>query len=169
MEKRLHGLEALPGSCCAEHSRREYSILKLHARAPVLLYIHNGYTHNGHVIMTPKRTVAATEGGELTPAMFHILLTLAEGERHGYAIMQEIERRTNGVVELGPGTLYRSIKQLVSGGLIAEVESQPNGTKQRRDYRLTPEGKRRAVMEAQRLQGLVAWAETARLLHGGPA
>lgn len=101
--------------------------------------------------------------------MFHILLTLAEGERHGYAIMQEIERRTDGAVELGPGTLYRSIKQLVSSGLIAEVESQQCDAKQRRSYRLTPDGKTRAKMEAQRLQGLVEWAEAARLLHGGPA
>jgi len=116
--------------------------------------------------MTPKKTVSAMENGELTPAMFHILLTLAEGERHGYAIMQEIVRRTDGAVELGPGTLYRSIKQLVSSGLIAEVESEQNGAKQRRDYRLTPEGKRRATMEAKRLQGLVEWAEAARLLHG---
>jgi DNA-binding PadR family transcriptional regulator len=134
-----------------------------------IVCIHNGYTHNGHVIMTPKRTVAAAEGGELTPAMFHILLTLAEGERHGYAIMQEIERRTNGAVELGPGTLYRSIKQLVSSGLIAEVDSQQNGAKQRRSYQLTPIGKSRAKLEAQRLQGLVEWAEAARLLQGGQA
>ena len=107
--------------------------------------------------------------GELTPAMFHILLTLAEGERHGYAIMQEIERRTNGAVELGPGTLYRSIKQLVASGLIAEIESQQNGAKQRRNYRLTSNGRSRAAMEAQRLRELVEWAESAELLHGGPA
>lgn len=117
--------------------------------------------------MTPKKSNAAATAGELTSAMFHILLTLADGERHGYAIMQEIERRTNGAVELGPGTLYRSIKQLVSFGLIAEVESEQNGAKQRRSYRLTPDGKRKATMEAKRLQGLVEWAEAARLLHGG--
>jgi DNA-binding PadR family transcriptional regulator len=119
--------------------------------------------------MSPKRSVVSSTSGELTSAMFHILLTLAEGERHGYAIMQEIERRTDGAVELGPGTLYRSIKQLVSSGLIAEVESQQTDAKQRRSYRLTPDGKSRAMMEAQRLQGLVEWAEAARLLHGGSA
>ena len=119
--------------------------------------------------MSPRKSAVPKDVGELTPAMFHILLTLAEGERHGYSIMQEIERRTNGAVELGPGTLYRSIKQLVSGGLIAEVESQQNGAKQRRSYQLTPDGKRRAEMEARRLRGLVEWAESARLLHGGRA
>lgn len=119
--------------------------------------------------MTPKKTFAAAEGGELTPAMFHILLALAEGERHGYAIMQEIERRTYGAVELGPGTLYRSIKQLLASGYIVEVGSQQNAGKQRRSYRLAPEGKRRAEMEAKRLQGLVEWAEAARLLQGGQA
>lgn len=118
--------------------------------------------------MSPKKSIADKTSGDLTSAMFHILLTLAEGERHGYAIMQEIERRTNGVVELGPGTLYRSIKQLVAGGLIAEVESQEGSVKQRRSYRLTPNGKRRAEAEARRLQGLVEWAESARLLHGEP-
>jgi DNA-binding PadR family transcriptional regulator len=119
--------------------------------------------------MTLRRTVATATDGELTSAMFHILLTLAEGERHGYAIMQEIERRTDGVVELGPGTLYRSIKQLVDRGLIAETESEPTGGKQRRSYALTEDGKRKAEMEARRLQGLVEWAEAARLLHGGQA
>jgi len=119
--------------------------------------------------MPPKRPAATVTDGELTSAMFHILLTLAEGERHGYAIMQEIERRTAGAVELGPGTLYRSIKQLVARGHIAEIESESTPGKQRRSYRLTPGGKRRAAMEAQRLQGLVEWAAAARLLHGEKA
>ena len=116
--------------------------------------------------MTPRRSVATAESGELTPAMFHILLTLAEGDRHGYAIMQEIEQRTGGAVELGPGTLYRSIRQLVSRGLIAEIESEPTAVKQRRSYRLTADGKHRAEMEARRLRDLVKWAAAARLLHG---
>ena len=117
--------------------------------------------------MTARTSVAKPNDSELTSAMFHILLTLAEGERHGYAIMQEIERRTSGAVVLGPGTLYRSIKQLVSGGLIAEVGAEPDPGTKRRSYRLTPVGKRRAKVEAQRLQGLVEWAEAARLLRGG--
>lgn len=119
--------------------------------------------------MVPKKTNTAERDSELTSAMFHILLTLAEGDRHGYGIMQEVERRTDGAVELGPGTLYRSIKQLVSSGFIAEVESEQNAEKNRRSYRLTSNGKRRAEMEARRLQGLVEWAEAARLLQGGQA
>jgi len=116
--------------------------------------------------MTPKRTVAKATEGELTSAMFHILLTLAEGERHGYAIMQEVEQRTGGAVELGPGTLYRSIKQLLARALIAEIESEPAAGKPRRSYRLTPGGRRRAETEARRLRGLVEWAEAASLLRG---
>ena len=124
--------------------------------------------------MKNHRAIKASQGpdrtpSQITPAQFHILLTLAEGERHGYAIMKTIQQRTGGAVELGPGTLYRSIKQLVSNGLIAEVDSQQNGAKQRRSYQLTPIGKTRAKLEAQRLQGLVEWAEAARLLHGGRA
>jgi DNA-binding PadR family transcriptional regulator len=83
--------------------------------------------------------------------------------------MQEIEQRTDGAVELGPGTLYRSIKQLVDRGLIAEIESDPSAGKQRRSYALTNDGRRTAQMEARRLQGLVEWAEAARLLHGEQA
>ena len=143
--------------------------LKLEPLTPVLWYIHYGYTHFGYAIMTSNENTTATAGGELTSAMFHILLSLAEGERHGYAIMQEVEQRTGGAVELGPGTLYRSIKQLFSRELIAEVESKPANGKQRRSYRLTPAGRRIAKMEAERLQNLVEWAEAARLLEGGRA
>ncbi len=142
--------------------------LKLEPLTHVLGYIHTGYTHNGYAIMTSNENSTAAVG-ELTSAMFHILLSLAEGERHGYAIMQEVEQRTGGAVELGPGTLYRSIKQLFSRGLIAEIESKPANGKQRRSYRLTPAGKSIAKMEAERLQNLVEWAEAARLLEGGRA
>ena len=108
---------------------------------------------------------------DLTSAQFHILLTLAEGKRHGYAIMQEIERRTDGAVELGPGTLYRSIKQLLAGGFIIEVDNGADGSadagKQRRSYSLTPAGKARTSEVAQRLRELVRWAEEAMVLEGG--
>ena len=106
----------------------------------------------------------------LTSAQFHILLTLAEGKRHGYGIMQEIERRTDGSVELGPATLYRSIKQLLGRGLIAEVDDDAygdDGEKRRRSYVLTPVGKTRTGEEAQRLQTLVQWAEDPLVLEGG--
>ena len=114
---------------------------------------------------------AASRDTPLTSAQFHILLTLAEGSRHGYGIMQEIERRTGGAVELGPGTLYRSVKQLLARGLIIEVDSRADGNvgsgRQRRSYSLTPDGKARTAEEAQRLRALVRWAEDAMVLEGG--
>ena len=103
----------------------------------------------------------------LTPAMFHILVALAEGERHGYAVMQEVEQRTAGALELGPGTLYRSIKLLLAEGLIAEVKSRSSEEAQRRVYRLTTVGRRRAAAEAERLRDLLGWAESANLLGSG--
>jgi DNA-binding PadR family transcriptional regulator len=103
----------------------------------------------------------------LTAAQLYILLTLAEGHRHGYGIMQEIERRTDGVVELGPGTLYRSIKQLLERGLITEVDGDPDASKPRRSYALTRAGKTRTAEEARRLQSLAGWARAAMALEGG--
>ena len=109
--------------------------------------------------------------GALTPAQFHILLTLSEGERHGYGIMQEIRSRTDGALELGPGTLYRSIKQLLERRLIVEVDGGIDGTgeegNRRRSYALTPEGRARTAEEAQRLKALVQWAEDALVFEGG--
>ena len=107
----------------------------------------------------------------LTSAQFHILLTLAEGQRHGYGIMKEIECRTHGEVELGPGTLYRSLKQLLDRGLIEEVpralDGRGDGSRERRSYALTPAGKVRTSEEAQRLRALVRWAQEALVLEGG--
>ena len=103
----------------------------------------------------------------LTSAQFHILLTLATGQRHGYGIMQEIESRTEGAVELGPGTLYRSLKQLLASGLIVEVEGDQTAAKQRRCYALTGEGRAKTTEEATRIRELVRWAEGAMVLQGG--
>ena len=116
---------------------------------------------------------AALAGPALTPAQFHILLTLAEGERHGYGIMQEIRRRTDGAVELGPGTLYRSIKQLLALGFILELDNGsdpgPDSSKKRRPYALTPLGKAKTTDEARRVASLARWAEEALALEGGQA
>ena len=60
----------------------------------------------------------------LTPAVFHILLVLADGERHGYAIMQEVNRDTQGQIHMGPGTLYGTIKRMIAAGFIEETESR---------------------------------------------
>jgi DNA-binding PadR family transcriptional regulator len=97
--------------------------------------------------------------------MFQILLGLSDGQRHGYAIMQEIEERTDGAFGIGAGTLYRAIKQLVDAGLIAEVQRKTSEHRQRRYYRLTPAGRRRAAAEARVFDGMVAWARDARLLE----
>jgi DNA-binding PadR family transcriptional regulator len=108
--------------------------------------------------------------GPLTSAQFHILLTLAEGRRHGYGIMQEIAQRTEGALELGPGTLYRSLKQLLDRGLIAEAGDEPEttaaGNRSRRSYELTPSGRIRTAEEARRLQELVEWARESMVLKG---
>lgn len=103
----------------------------------------------------------------LTPAMFHILLALADGERHGYSIMREVERATDGAFTLGPGTLYRSIKQMLALGLIAESGERPDPAlddERRRYYRIASAGRSAASQEAQRLARLVSEARARRLL-----
>ena len=103
----------------------------------------------------------------LTPAMFHILLALADRERHGYHIMREVEERTEGMVRLGPGTLYGSIKRMLSDGLVEESGERPDpemDDERRRYYRLTDFGYRVATAEAERLAGLVRSARSKKLL-----
>jgi DNA-binding PadR family transcriptional regulator len=103
----------------------------------------------------------------LTPAMFHILLALADRERHGYHIMQEVEERTEGNVRLGPGTLYGSIKRMLADGWIEETDERPDpemDDERRRYYRLTDFGYRVATAEAERLARLVKSAPVKKLL-----
>ena len=105
----------------------------------------------------------------LTPAMFHILLALADQDRHGYEIMREVDERTEGKVRLGPGTLYGSIKRMLGDELIEELEERPDpemDDERRRYYRLSGFGRRVAVAEAERLAGLVKVARTKKLLAG---
>ena len=97
----------------------------------------------------------------LTPAVLHILLALADGERHGYAIMREVEGRTRGEMRLGPGTLYGSIKRMLAEGLIEESEERPDpelDDHRRRYYRITDFGRWVAGAEVERLAGLVSTA-----------
>jgi len=97
----------------------------------------------------------------LTPAVFHILLALADGERHGYGIMQAIATFTEGTMRLGPGTLYRSLKAMLASGLIVASDERPDPAlddERRRYYRLTEAGERAAATEVQRLTRLVAVA-----------
>jgi DNA-binding PadR family transcriptional regulator len=103
----------------------------------------------------------------LTPAAFQVLLALAAGEAHGYAVMRFVEQVTGGVVRLGPGTLYRTISRLVADGLVEEAEgadpAAPHDAR-RRYYRLTPLGRQAAQAEAVLLGRLVAAAAQADLL-----
>jgi DNA-binding PadR family transcriptional regulator len=97
----------------------------------------------------------------LTPAVFHILLALADAEKHGYAIMQEIEDATDGTVQMGPGTLYGSIKRMLAAGLIEESDDRPDPTlddERRRYYRQTGLGRRVLRQEAERMAELMALA-----------
>jgi DNA-binding PadR family transcriptional regulator len=90
----------------------------------------------------------------LTPAVFHILLALADGEKHGYAIMKDVERQTAGRVKMGPGTLYGSIKRMLAAQLIEEAAERPDpdlDDERRRYYRLSGLGRRVVSAESQRL------------------
>ena len=102
----------------------------------------------------------------LTPAIAHILLALADQDRHGYAIMQEVERITAGAVRMGPGTLYGTIKRMIAGGLLEEADERPDpdlDDERRRYYRATPLGA--AVLEAEtaRMSTLVGAARAKRV------
>src|SRR5215469_15106454 len=97
----------------------------------------------------------------LTPAVFNILLALADGERHGYSIMQEIASQTQGKLRIGPTTLYRSIKRLLEDGLIVESDERPDPAlddERRRYYCLTNLGQRVAAAEMSRLEQSLAVA-----------
>jgi DNA-binding PadR family transcriptional regulator len=98
----------------------------------------------------------------LTPALFHVLLALVDGEKHGYAILKDVAGRTGGKVQLGTGTLYGIVKRLLADGLIRE--SAAGSTDRRRAYRLTAFGRKVALAEAERIRDLVSLAPLRRLL-----
>jgi DNA-binding PadR family transcriptional regulator len=105
----------------------------------------------------------------LTPAVFHILLALADGEKHGYSIMQEVARITDGKIQMGPGTLYGTIKRMLEARLIEEIDERPDPTmddERRRYYRLTPFGERVTQAEISRLTMLLNVAQSKRLMGG---
>jgi DNA-binding PadR family transcriptional regulator len=107
--------------------------------------------------MTPKLP-APEELLPLTPAVFHILLALADQERHGYAIMTQVAATTNGQTQLGPGTLYGTIKRLLAAKLIEESGERPDPAmddERRRYYRLTDFGRQVLQAEVHRYAGLV--------------
>jgi DNA-binding PadR family transcriptional regulator len=101
----------------------------------------------------------------LKPAVLHILLALAEGELHGLGIADWVEETTGGAVELGPGTLYRSLKEMAADGLIREARAPARESDPRRKYyAITAAGRRRVTAEAARLARLVEVARSRRLL-----
>src|ERR1044071_6626172 len=94
----------------------------------------------------------------LPNAVFHILIALADRDRHGYSIMQDVAARTNGKVQLSPGTLYSSIRRMLEQSLIEELSESPDPSstdERRRYYRLTRFGRRVAGIEVERLKSLV--------------
>ncbi len=106
----------------------------------------------------------------LSPAVFHVLMCLAEGHKHGYGIIKEVEAKTDGRVALSTGTLYGIIKRLLRDGWIEEHLERPRRVlddPRRRYYRLTPLGRSVAAAEAERLEQLVSLARRSDLL-GGP-
>ncbi len=105
----------------------------------------------------------------LKPADFHILLSLAQGPRHGYGIMKEVERESAGAVRLEIGSLYRLLARLLESGLIEDADPASNDIERRRYYRITRPGRRVLKTEAERLAGLVDLIRARRLLPGSNA
>ena len=108
----------------------------------------------------------ATDFLPLTPAVFHILLAVADLDRHGLGIMHDVEERTDGAVVLGPGTRYGTIKRMLKSGLIEEAAERPSpeaDDPRRRYYRINGLGRRVAELEAERLTQLLGIARAKKV------
>lgn len=117
----------------------------------------------------PAQSVNPESFLPLPPASFHILMVLSKGENHGYRIMREIDKSTDGSFRIGPGTLYTSIKRMVQAGWVEETGQRPDpdmDDERRRYYRLTDLGLRVTQAEANRLAAMVSLARDAQLLRG---
>jgi DNA-binding PadR family transcriptional regulator len=104
----------------------------------------------------------------LTPAVFHILLALASGDRHGYGVMKDVLRLSDGEVKIGPGTLYGTLQRLIEAGLVVEAPRAGPRTvdgRARRYYRITVKGRHALEHDVRRLESLV---RAARALKEGP-
>jgi DNA-binding PadR family transcriptional regulator len=115
----------------------------------------------------PKQVDSSSQ--PLTPAVYHILLALADGEKYGYAIMKDVEAQTEGQIKMGPGTLYGSIKRMLAAGLIQETDERlaqdPDlDDERRRYYRLTDFGKTVVAAESERLARIVKVAYQKQVL-----
>ena len=119
--------------------------------------------------MTPQRDADIAALLPLPPVTFHILIALAQEDRHGYAIIQDVEARTNGDLRLSAGTLYRSVQRMLEQGLILETRDRPApelDDERRRYYRITPFGADVARAEARRMSELVKMARAQGLVLG---
>jgi DNA-binding PadR family transcriptional regulator len=102
----------------------------------------------------------------LPTAAFHIMMSLADQDLHGYEIMRRVEEQSDGRMRLGPGTLYSSIQALLEAGFIAEVSNDTASDERRRYYRLTASGRKATREEAERMAGVLRLARTKKLLKG---
>jgi DNA-binding PadR family transcriptional regulator len=119
-----------------------------------------------------RNKAASSPGDELPlpPSVLHILLALADGDRHGYAIMREVVAITGGRTTMGPGTLYGSIRRMLADGLIEEADVRPDPAlddERRKYYRITGQGRLLAAAECDRLAQLVAVADARKLRPAG--
>jgi DNA-binding PadR family transcriptional regulator len=119
--------------------------------------------------MTPRLSDRDPESQlPLTPAMFHVMVAIADADRHGYAIIKDVAARTSGAVELSTGTLYGIVKRLLAEGLAAESRQRPpagRDDERRRYYRLTDFGRRVVRAETERLEAMVSAARATRALR----
>lgn len=132
-------------------------------------YIHTGYTHH---VTSREPQPPEPQPEDLLPlpeATFHILMAVAEDDRHGYAIIQDVSTRTAGALKLSPGTLYRSIQRMLEQGLLEETAERPAAElddERRRYYRITAFGRQVAKAEARRLAQLVRLARESGFAPG---
>ena len=133
-------------------------------------YIPCDYSHFGYNECMASSALPEPETLlQLPPATFHILMALAAGERHGYAIIQDVARRTDNALRLGAGTLYRSLQRMLEQGLIVESEERPaadDDDERRRYYRITRYGEAVARAEARRLTELLKLARASGFARG---
>lgn len=138
--------------------------------SPLDGYISNMIYISGYKVMTKKKSPEHVDQGGLSRPAFHILLALADAPKHGYAIMQEVEKRAGSRYRLWPATLYTAIKRMLAEGVIEETRA-PNEAAgedpRRRFYRLTRRGRGELAREASRLEALVEVAREKKVLPTG--
>jgi DNA-binding PadR family transcriptional regulator len=143
-------------------------VFRVKARIP-LTCAASRYSVLRHSLMERHHVSNAPEAEKylpLTPPVFHVLVALADGDKHGYAILKEVADRTGGKVQLSSGTLYAIIKRLLQDGLIDEIAERPDhDDERRRYYGLTAFGRQVAAAEAERMEELLSAARAKRLIR----